>query len=356
MHALTTEVVALGVPAPDDDDDDDESGGEGGEGAGGESSDDGYGAGLGDVLAELNAASAAARPPSTAAHKRAPWRFGPALGGETLHLVASLHTRTRGNPRAAELYAHLLLRAAQPYARTLVGWVEKGELDDPWDEFCVREQRGYGMAAGAGGGGREDEGFTDEYWERRYTLRGDRAAGSAGPSGGGGSSRAHGKAPLGGGHGLSSAASAAGARGLGDRPRERGLARGAVVPDFLEPWLDKVLLAGKYLNVIRECGIEVEVPPSAEGGTERDDGLIDMQEEGCVGSLSCSLFPSHSRGAEEADDDPHRPQVLPPHRDGLYVRQQDAPQAAPRGGAPRVAPRVRPLSLPLLFLGIVVPD
>ncbi|GAA5853443.1 hypothetical protein JCM9279_007239 [Rhodotorula babjevae] len=289
VHALTTEVVALGVPAPDDDDDDDDD--EGGSGAEGESSeDDGYGAGLGDVLAELNAASAAARPASSSSHKRAPWRFGPALGGETLHLVSALHTRTRGNPRADALYAHLLLRAAQPYARTLVGWVERGELDDPWDEFCVREQRGYGAAGaaaggggggGGGGGARGDEGFTDEYWERRYTLRGERAAGSAAAGAGSGSSRAHGKAPLGG-QGLSSAASsaAAGGGGLGDRPRERGLARGAVVPDFLEPWLDKVLLAGKYLNVIRECGIEVEVPVPSEGATERDDGLIDMQEEG----------------------------------------------------------------------------
>jgi gamma-tubulin complex component 2 len=32
---------------------------------------------------------------------------------------------------------------------------------------------------------------------------------------------------------------------------------GACVPPVLEPWKHKVLLAGKYLNVIRECGIEV---------------------------------------------------------------------------------------------------
>ncbi|KPV72587.1 uncharacterized protein RHOBADRAFT_17795, partial [Rhodotorula graminis WP1] len=238
LHALTTEIVALSVPSPDDDDD------ESGAGSGGDDaeSDDGYGAGLGDVLAELNAATAAARPSSAA--KVAPWRLGPALGGETLHLLSSLHTRTRGNPRAAALYAHLVLRASQPYARILVAWIETGRLDDRWDEFCVREQRGY-EAAGL------DRDFTDEYWERRYTLRGDRPQ--------------------------SAAAAAAG--GIDDRPRERGLARGAVVPAFLEPWLDKVLLAGKYLNVIRECGIEVEVPV-VEGDEAREDGLVDMQEEG----------------------------------------------------------------------------
>jgi len=30
------------------------------------------------------------------------------------------------------------------------------------------------------------------------------------------------------------------------------------VPPLLEGWKHKILLAGKYLNVIRECGIEVQ--------------------------------------------------------------------------------------------------
>ena len=33
---------------------------------------------------------------------------------------------------------------------------------------------------------------------------------------------------------------------------------GACIPPLLESWKHKVLLAGKYLNVIRECGIEVQ--------------------------------------------------------------------------------------------------
>jgi len=32
---------------------------------------------------------------------------------------------------------------------------------------------------------------------------------------------------------------------------------GACVPPLLESWKHKILLAGKYLNVIRECGIDV---------------------------------------------------------------------------------------------------
>lgn len=42
-------------------------------------------------------------------------------------------------------------------------------------------------------------------------------------------------------------------------PRSVGgrLPGGACVPPLLESWKHKILLAGKYLNVIRECGIEM---------------------------------------------------------------------------------------------------
>lgn len=41
-------------------------------------------------------------------------------------------------------------------------------------------------------------------------------------------------------------------------PAPSNLRDGACVPPLLEGWKHKVLLAGKYLNVIRECGIEIE--------------------------------------------------------------------------------------------------
>jgi hypothetical protein len=37
---------------------------------------------------------------------------------------------------------------------------------------------------------------------------------------------------------------------------------GACVPPLLEGWKHKILLAGKYLNVIRECGIEANLDQS----------------------------------------------------------------------------------------------
>lgn len=42
-------------------------------------------------------------------------------------------------------------------------------------------------------------------------------------------------------------------------PRTTGgrLPGGACIPPLLDRWKHKILLAGKYLNVIRECGIEI---------------------------------------------------------------------------------------------------
>lgn len=72
-------------------------------------------------------------------------------------------------------------------------WLHHGGIRDPHSEFLVREQKSIGRA-------RLEEDYTDEYWEKRYTIRD------------------------------------------GD------------VPPQLEGVKEKVLLAGKYLNVVRECG------------------------------------------------------------------------------------------------------
>ena len=72
-------------------------------------------------------------------------------------------------------------------------WLHHGSIKDPHAEFLVREQRSIKRE-------RLEQDYTDEYWERRYTIR--------------------------------------------DHD----------VPPQLEGVKDKVLLAGKYLNVVRECG------------------------------------------------------------------------------------------------------
>jgi len=62
-------------------------------------------------------------------------------------------------------------------------------------------------------------------------------------------------------------------------PTPRGsssrLPGGACIPLVLEGWKHKILLAGKYLNVIRECGIEV----TANQGTRVIDAETSMEDE-----------------------------------------------------------------------------
>jgi gamma-tubulin complex component 2 len=53
---------------------------------------------------------------------------------------------------------------------------------------------------------------------------------------------------------------------------------GACIPKFLEPWKHKILLAGKYLNVIRECGVDADRDGRLAG---LGDGMIDLEDERC---------------------------------------------------------------------------
>jgi gamma-tubulin complex component 2 len=49
------------------------------------------------------------------------------------------------------------------------------------------------------------------------------------------------------------------------------------VPPLLEGWKHKILLAGKYLNVIRECGIEI-----SRDQCHPEDEDLSMDDERCV--------------------------------------------------------------------------
>ncbi|KAK4057423.1 gamma tubulin complex Spc97/GCP2 subunit Alp4 [Microbotryomycetes sp. JL221] len=218
IFALTSELVALNAPSNEDSSSD-------------ESTEDDYGGGeaMRGILDEMKGAAAKAADGSA-------WAKGPARGGEVLHVLADRLERTSGDPVARELYGTLLLRASQPYVSILLTWITSGHLSDPWDEFIVRESRGIDR-------GSLDVDYTDEYWDRRYTLR-DKGVNKS-------------------------------AMTAEDSHRARGLAAGAVVPAFLEPWKTKILLAGKYLNVMRECGLEIAVPSS----TTNQDELIAMNEE-----------------------------------------------------------------------------
>ena len=46
--------------------------------------------------------------------------------------------------------------------------------------------------------------------------------------------------------------------------------REKLVPTFLEPLQSKILLAGKYLNVVRECGVNIAKPEDMQAAMDAD--------------------------------------------------------------------------------------
>lgn len=122
-------------------------------------------------------------------------------GGSVLGLITKRLETMSGDPAARSLLTSLLRDASRPYMMMLNEWLHHGSIKDPHAEFLVREQKSIKRE-------RLQQDYTDEYWERRYTIR--------------------------------------------DHD----------VPPQLEGVKDKVLLAGKYLNVVRECGEWMFTKPS----------------------------------------------------------------------------------------------
>jgi gamma-tubulin complex component 2 len=114
------------------------------------------------------------------------------IGGALLSLLTRRLQAMSGDPQAKELLSSLLKDASKPYVRMLNEWLHHGNVKDPHQEFMVKEAKSIKREL-------LEQDYTDEYWEKRYTLRLD------------------------------------------------------LVPPQLEGVRDRVLLAGKYLNVVREC-------------------------------------------------------------------------------------------------------
>lgn len=114
------------------------------------------------------------------------------IGGALLALLTKRFQAMSGDPQAKELLSSLLKDASKPYVRMLNEWLHHGNVKDPHQEFMVKEAKSIKREL-------LEQDYTDEYWEKRYTLRQE------------------------------------------------------LVPPQLEGVRDRVLLAGKYLNVVREC-------------------------------------------------------------------------------------------------------
>ncbi|KAJ3335903.1 Gamma-tubulin complex component 2 [Kappamyces sp. JEL0680] len=96
---------------------------------------------------------------------------------------------------------------AKPFFGILKKWICNGVLDDPYHEFMIQERASLSKD-------RLKDDFNDVYWEQRYSLYDD------------------------------------------------------AVPTFLEPYKEKILLTGKYLNVLRECSLQVNIEDGSQDGVQ----------------------------------------------------------------------------------------
>lgn len=84
-------------------------------------------------------------------------------GGEVLTIIYERMQNMSGDPTATKVYRKLLTAAGRPYVEMLRAWVATGRLMDPHEELLVKESKFIDR-------GILEMDYTDEYWERRYTV------------------------------------------------------------------------------------------------------------------------------------------------------------------------------------------
>lgn len=129
-------------------------------------------------------------------------------GGAILELLTSRLRILAGDPVARRILKHLLRASSIPYTQMLNMWIHHGLIVDPHEEFMINEQSSIKKE-----GLKED--YTGVYWDKRYTIRRND------------------------------------------------------VPSQLEEMKDRILLAGKYLNVVRECS-DLDVAPVVQECNPKD--------------------------------------------------------------------------------------
>ncbi|KAI9139775.1 Spc98 family-domain-containing protein [Paraphysoderma sedebokerense] len=139
-------------------------------------------------------------------------------GGGLLGLLIDRMLSLSGSPPTHKLYSYLISQSTVPYLTILKRWIHQGVIVDPYDEFMIVEQKNLKKE-------KLKEDFSDAYWEERYSFR-----------------------------------------------------KGAI-PVFLESLKDKILVAGKYLNVMNECGVKVAM--QVQGMSDNGKGTK-AESEGSV--------------------------------------------------------------------------
>ena len=111
-------------------------------------------------------------------------------GGAILRVLSDRLKLESGDKKTQDLTTYLFHKASKPYCKMLYRWINFGEFEDPYFEFMIRESKGIHKSL-------LNDDYTDEYWEKRYTFWEN-------------------------------------------------------IPQELEDLKQKILIAGKYINVLRE--------------------------------------------------------------------------------------------------------
>ncbi|GFZ14546.1 Spc97 / Spc98 family of spindle pole body (SBP) component [Actinidia rufa] len=122
------------------------------------------------------------------------------VGSTILNLLQSQTKAMAGDHAVRSLLEKLTQRAGSAYLGILERWVYEGVIDDPYGELFIAENKSLPKES-------LSQDYDAKYWRQRYSLKDD-------------------------------------------------------IPSFLENAAGIILTTGKYLNVMRECGHNVQVPVS----------------------------------------------------------------------------------------------
>lgn len=120
-------------------------------------------------------------------------------GGRTLTLLNAMTSGMLGDQKSQEVILHLTRSSSAPFFEMLSLWLQRGEVNDPYEEFMIFENKEITI-------GSLHEEYNDYFWERRYMVSQENT------------------------------------------------------PIFLEQLAEKILHTGKFLNVVRNCGKPLKIP------------------------------------------------------------------------------------------------
>jgi gamma-tubulin complex component 2 len=141
--------------------------------------------------------------------KRLVVEAGNKKGGALLNVIYRLMINS-SDKSIRDLFEFILEKSSVPYISILKKWIFEGILDDHFEEFIVKENFEFKKE-------QVSEDLNNLYWLERFTFRED------------------------------------------------------MIPNFLLKYKEKVLHTGKYLNVIRECGVDIKYEVPQEEAKEQQE-------------------------------------------------------------------------------------